>query len=269
MLKRFLFVLFLFSSPLVVHAEQQPPFVAEIISDQINLRAGQSTNFENLGRLQKGDQVVVVDKSYSWYKIKLPVSAKSYVSASFVQMVRDDVGEISGNRVNVRAQPKTDGTSLGQLSKGTLVRVIGNLDSGWFRIEPPDESYGWILAEYVTFRSQDVPSPRVVQLPTRNIYAKKRLAQAKAAVEAVTTFQAHQSSTVVAQGLLENLGQEAPSQDVRHKIQVDDKTVYYLKGYRSIIDGFSHSRVKIDGTVEPNAGSPYPVILVTKINLVL
>ena len=268
MLKNFFILLFLFFPSLTIHAEQQLPFVAEVTADNINLRAGQSTNFENLGRLPKGEQVVVVDKSYSWYKIKLPLSAKSYVSASLIQMVRDDVGEIFGNRVNVRAQPKADATSLGQLNKGTLVRVIGNLDSGWFRIEPPEQSYGWVLAEYLTFRSQDVPPTRIVELPTRNIYRKRRIAQEKAAAEAAQAPQV-QSSTAVAQGIVEDLGQQTFSPDVRHKIQVDEKTIYCLKGYRSIIDGFLHNRVKIEGTVESSASSPYPVILVTKINLVL
>ena len=259
---------FLFLLPIAVHAEQQLPFVAEVTQDNIHLRAGQSTNFESLGRLPKGEQVVVVDKSYSWYKIKLPTSAKSYVNASFVHMLLDDVGETSGNRVNVRAQPKTDSTSLGQLNKGTLVRVIGNLDSGWFRIEPPDQSYGWVLAEYLTFRSQDVPPPRVVEMPTRNIYRRKKLAEAKAAAEAAKSPQV-QPSTVVVQGIVEDLGQQSFSPDVRHKFQVDDQTVYCLKGYRSIIDGFSHNRVKIEGTWEPSTGSPFPVLLVTKISLVL
>ena len=265
MQKRFFICIIIFLSTAHAYADQAMPFLAEVKVENVNLRAGQSTNFENLERLTKGEQLVVVDKSFSWYKVKLPLTAKAFVSSSLVNMVRGEVGEIKGNRVNVRAQPKLDATVLGQLSKGTLVRVVEIIDGGWYRIDPPDQTYGWLLAEYVTFLSNAIPPPHLVEAPSRNIYRQKKNPEPVA--EQTVSLQP-QVNLVVVQGVVEDLGQGSPSPDIRHKIQVD-KTVYCLKGYRSILDAFLHNRVKIEGKLEPQGHSPYPVILVTKISLVL
>ena len=84
-------------------ANETFPFVAEITENNVSVRAGQSINFEKICTLKKGDEVLVTDKQYSWYKIKLPQEAKSFVSEKYVVMKNDHEAEIVGDRVNVRA----------------------------------------------------------------------------------------------------------------------------------------------------------------------
>src|ERR1044071_6373446 len=77
-------------APFSVYAAQPSfPFVAEVNSDQVNVRAGQSSNFEKVYQLAKNDQVVVVNQSYSWYKIRLPKLAKSFIADKYVKLLDD------------------------------------------------------------------------------------------------------------------------------------------------------------------------------------
>jgi hypothetical protein len=68
---------------------------------------------------------------------------------------------------------------------------------------------------------------------------------------------------------VEDIGEEAISPDIRHQLMTDDQTTYYLKGYRHILDGFLHNKVKIEGKLQSAFKAKHPVLLVTKVNLVL
>ena len=160
------------------------PFLGVVTSQTLNVRSGQSTNFEKVGTLAEGEQVIVVDQSYGWYKVKLPANADSYLSADFVKILGDGIGEATGSRVNIRSRPMVGSTVLGQVERGTLVRILGEPQPGWLQIEPIDESYGWVSEEFVRFASADLPAPRAVQLPVKNIYVKERQAAEKAVQQA-------------------------------------------------------------------------------------
>ena len=87
----------------VFAAQEFFPFLGEITANKVNVRAGQSVNFEKLCSLEAGDQVIVIEKNFSWYKIRLPECAESYVSAKYIQLLDGHFGEISGDRVNIRS----------------------------------------------------------------------------------------------------------------------------------------------------------------------
>ncbi len=133
-------------------SEQHFPFIASILKDQVNVRAGPSTNFEKLMSLNKGEEVVVLERNYSWYKIKLPSQARCYISQEFVKIINENVGEVIANRVNLRAGAGVQFSVIGQVNKGDPVHIIEHLEE-WYRIEPPQNSYGWLLAEYLGVKS--------------------------------------------------------------------------------------------------------------------
>lgn len=234
------------------------PFLGEVkgVKD-VNIRAGQSVSFEKIGQLADKDTVVILDRQFDWYKIKLPVGADSYVSEKFVRPAAINVGEVTGDRVNIRARPNATAAILGQLAKGTLVRVTGQ-DQGWLKIEPPESAHGWVAAQFLVFKSKEVPPVRVVKIEA-----------APPAALAVPTPVPDTRAVVKAQGVVVDLGPKTLSSDIRHKIVLDDKKSYYLQGYRKIVDGFLNSRVNVEGRVLPDAKADQPVVLVTKIKWVL
>lgn len=240
-------------------AEETFPFQGQIVSDNVNVRAGQSANFEKVARLNAGDKVVVVEKNFSWYKVKLPAGAQCYVHSKYVKDLGDSVGEITVNRLNARAGADPKFSSLGQLSQGALVKIAAK-EGDWYRIEPVEGMYGWVSEEFVKFASRDVPAAMAVERPIRNIYKKQQVARAESM---------RAGASVNIQGVMEDLGDKAVSENVRHRLSADDKKVYFLKGYRRVLDNFLNAKVRIEGKVQDDPQADQPVILVTKVNLVL
>ncbi|MCR4337620.1 MAG: SH3 domain-containing protein [Candidatus Omnitrophica bacterium] len=243
------------------------PFVGEVASQELNIRAGQSENFEKVGRLQKGEEVVVVAESYGWYKIVLPAQSKSYVSKDYVKVVGKNLGEVTGTRVNVRGGPGTNFSVLAQLHQGDAVRILEEKE-GWYLIEPPDQGHGWVAAQYVQFKSSSVPTKQPIQDAL-----KTEVAQLKSGLFADATSSplvaSEEDAVITASGVLDDLGSQALSQEVRHHLVLDGQVLYLLKGYRMLLDGFLHQKVKIEGKIQPDMKSSVPVVLVTKITLVL
>jgi len=240
-------------------AQETFPYTARITVKTVNLRAGQNANFEAIGQLKQGDEVVIVGESFDWRKVKLTKDAKAFVNAGFVKDLGDGIGKVTGNRLNIRAAAVANASLLGQLKKDQLVRIIEKTND-WYRIEPSEGSYGWVLKECVEFKSAQIPAARVVQAPIRNVAVRPRV---------VDQPQGLPPGTIAVTGVIEDLAEKTLSEDIRHSIKTDSADVYYLQGYRHVIDGFLHQRVKIEGRLKTDFRSDAPVVLVTRINLVL
>ncbi len=244
------------------------PFLAQVKANKVKVRAGQNKNFESLGEINAGDEVVVIKHSYGWYQLKLPLSVKAYVNADFVDDLGDGIGQVKTNHLNVRCRPATEASSLGQLDKGTLIKISSKQDA-WYEIEPPDQSYGWIAEDYLQWKSGQVPPARVIEPPIRNVYKRAEMARQKEEEEQAKKHAELEKIQVDALGTVQNLGAESSSEYVRHQLVVDEKTAYYLKGYRSMIDFFSQQKVHIEGQRLDNEQAKIPTVFVTKITLAL
>ncbi len=244
-----------------LYAQEVFPFLGEITTDNINIRAGQDVSFEKLGELTKGEEVVVVAKSYDWYKIKLPNHAQCYVSENYVKMRFDDIGVITGNRVNVRAGVNDKSNIIGRLAQDTKIKVRNHFP-GWFQIEPMEGIYGWVADKFITFKSKEIPAPYVIVEPSRNIYKRSAVLEEEPKKEEPPAF--------LATGQIEDLGRFFPAKDIRYKLTVDDKTVYYLQGSKESLDQFIHKSVKVEGSIQPDPNKfyKYPVIAIIKIDVV-
>ena len=253
------FLLFLF--PSVIFAEEQFPFLGEIAADDVNVRAGQSTNYERLCQLNKGAQVVVLEKKFSWYKIRLPLEASCFIHGEYVEMVSGDVAKVKTDNVNLRAGTSPKSAIIGKANHDKLIRIREKIDE-WYRIEPTAETSGWISEEFIKFVSRNVPPPQVVEMPP-----------APAAQPAIPPEQEKSKAPklVPVIGRIEDLGRILPNKDIRYKLVGEDKTIYYLEGPRRIIDPFVHSKVKVEGYLknETDGNLNVPVITVVKISLIL
>jgi SH3-like domain-containing protein len=157
----FLVIILLLHSPSLFAGTETFPFLAEVKSDKVNIRAGQSPNFEPLGLLKRGDTIIVVAKEYSWYKVRLPKTAKSFISEKYVKLLSDQEGEITGSRVNVRAAANVNNTALAQLSAGSKVKIVQKKED-WYQIEPVEDSFGWVAQELLEFKTNDFATENVV-----------------------------------------------------------------------------------------------------------
>ncbi len=262
-------------------AQDSFPFTAVTTTDQVRVRAGQSQNYEDLTNLQLGEEVVVVDKDYSWYKIKLPARAQCYIVGKYVQDLGDNIGRIIGDSVNLRARASAESAPLGHLNKGDLVKIVTQPDQqtgDWYRIEPAEQGFGWVREDLLRFKSKQIPPPRTIDLPLKNIFQGKgpaELAQVPNNQLPTSSAQGEKQEKapvlvqqVVAVGIIEGLGDKSLTQNIRHGLTADDGA-YFLQGYRSMLDSFLNLKVRVEGTVNPDIKAPHPVILVTKVQLIL
>ena len=267
------FFLILFFSLIITHsavAQENFPFVGQITGDGVNIRAGQSVNFEKAGQLKGGDEIIVLEKSYSWYKIKLPTDAKSYISAKYINELDPQTGEVTTDRVNVRVGGNEKSSILGQAAKGQYVRILEKLE-GWYKIEPIDQSFGWINEGYVKFASKEIPPIRAVQALPENIYERKRLAEATvSATESISIPQptVEEKSPVFVTGFMEGLADQGLAKDIRHILTDENNVTYYLKGPQEL-DSFLHRKVTVEGTIQSEITASHSVIRIKKINLIL
>lgn len=255
-------------APFVLAATESFPFSGVVNVKELNIRAGQSISFEKVGILNKGDLVVVVEKSYGWYKIKLPQQAQCYVNRKLVQFLRDQVGEITGDRVNVRSRPDLNSMIVGQLNKMTRVKILETLDE-WYRIQPIEGLYGWVSEEYVDFVSQEIPEAVTVKLPARNIYVEQRKEEVVKKQQEEQRREDEEQKKVTVRGVVELIPAATDDLNVRHQITIDEGKTFYLMGYRSMLDGFLNHRVQVEGIPQDDAIKAHPVLLVTKVVLVL
>ena len=143
------------------YADEHFPFLGEASKESVHIRAGANINFESLGKLNKGGQVVVTGRHYEWYKVQLPAAASAYVRADYVKDTGNTTGTIMTDKVNVRARSNSESSSLGQMNKGDLVKLVeqvpprlgGGQVNGWWKIEPPASAEGWVRADLM------IPAP--------------------------------------------------------------------------------------------------------------
>lgn len=135
--------------------EENFPKIAFVKNKSANVRAGDNMNFESLCVLEKHDPVKIIGKRYSWFKIILPKKAHLYIKNDYVDFDhKKGIGSVNGVRINLRAGPSTKYSILGQVSKPEQLKIAAEKD-GWYEIEPPAKTAGWIHSSEITFRLED------------------------------------------------------------------------------------------------------------------
>jgi len=139
---------------LTAHAQEEAkekfPKAGYVKNDGVIVKAGDNENFENLCTLLKTDYVKIVDRRYSWLKILLPKKAVLYVNSDYVTLTSNEkgIGIINASNVNLRAGAGTRYSIVGQISKPEKVSILSE-DAGWYKIEPPYGTAGWIHSNQI------------------------------------------------------------------------------------------------------------------------
>jgi len=245
------------------------PFLAEVTSDHVNVRAGQSANFERLCQLDKGDHVIILDKNFSWYKVRLPKIAKSYIIEKYVLLRGKDRGEVIADNVNIRAGAGIKFSVIGQLDSGDKVTIL-EYGQKWYKIEPVEGSFGWILDKYLAFKSKDIKAyhPKILITKEQQLAKQREEEQRKKAEEIKRQKELEAKSKVSLKGLLKTAkGNE--SKGIYYKLVTHEQTVYFIQGFKGMLDDFLNFIVQLEGKKVTGEGQPNPVVNVLKVQLVL
>ncbi len=137
-------------------ANEKFPKAGFVKDDGSEVKAGDNANFETLCALSKSSHVKIIGKRYSWFKILLPRSAALYVNKDYVDLTSDEkgIGIINASNVNIRAGAGTRYSIIGQISRPEKVSILSE-DSGWYKIEPPYGSAGWINSNQIAVTEEN------------------------------------------------------------------------------------------------------------------
>ena len=264
MIYRIVFLsLMLFCPSTAGWAKEHFPFLGEVSSDKVSVRAGQNVNFERVDILALGANVIVYEEQYGWYKIQLPSTAKAYVRIDYLTLENDTIGKIAGNRVNIRAGRGVNFSALGQLEKGKYVRLTNKMDD-WFQIVPVEGMYGWVHKDFLRFKSDTLPSMESLGLAP--VTAASILETSNAVVNQYPVA----ASSLSVSGVIEpGLPGDMPN-NASYLLKADDGKIYYLQIPSVVIGNFVHDYVRVDGNLVSGVASlPYPVIAVQKFQLTI
>lgn len=150
-----------FFAPLAHADEEDLPYTAYVVADQVQVRSGPGENYYPVLKMHRGDAVEVYRHDPGgWYAIRPPEGSFSWVSAEFVELEDDRVGLISGERVLSRVGSDfSDVRDVIQvrLDQGEAVEVLESQRFGtgpgaktWYKIQPPAGEFRWIAGKYLT-----------------------------------------------------------------------------------------------------------------------
>jgi uncharacterized protein YgiM (DUF1202 family) len=247
------FSIIYFSLLPVVFADAFTAFPGQINANGINVRVDSTVGAEVICTLLKDELVEVVGEVYDWYKIRLPKKAPSYVKKDLLECsnisrnhLSPDFTSQSGtclsaqvikDRVNVRLEPAESAWILGKVDKATVVNIIAE-ESGWYKIHPVYQSYGWVNKKFV---NKEIVVPEKHQV----------------AVKIADT--AGLNDLLVVEGKISPYG-IVLWRKATHKLITSENKIYFLKGDRKSLNSLNYRKVKITGKLISSLDSKYPVI---------
>jgi uncharacterized protein YgiM (DUF1202 family) len=142
---------------------------AVVQQNRINVRGRAALSSEVITQLKQGEKVEVLeeitlekpkpDEPARWYRIVMPANTPVWVHADYL----DTNKTVKVPKLNVRAGPGENYSTIGRLEKGATVKDI-RVENGWMEIETPPHCFAFVAADYVT--KEDAPAnPGVVSAP--------------------------------------------------------------------------------------------------------
>ncbi|GAA0105426.1 C40 family peptidase [Paraclostridium sordellii] len=128
-----------------------------VTGNSVNFRKGPGTNYNSIGKLNKGDRVEYLETVGSWIKVKYN-STEGFVHSNYIS-TSSNTGEsngdtsvkseklVTGNRVNFRKGPGTNYSIITSLNKGTKVGYISE-SNGWAKISY-NGNIGYMATSYL------------------------------------------------------------------------------------------------------------------------
>lgn len=233
-------------------AQEENSFIGIVNTGDVNVRAGANINFEIITKLNRDELVEVLDKTFNWYKIKLPKDLSCFVGKDYVVSDDQNSGRITANSVNLRTRPNINSTILGQLNKDDKVIILGKKND-WYEIVMPQICFGWVNIKYISYYSKN---------DGIKISEEKDLKEKK--TEKIILKP--QEAPAVATGVIKFCGNffKRPG---THKLIKENKVIYFLKGDRSLLDNFVDYKVNVWGKVNNLPHQNIPLIIVERISV--
>lgn len=120
----------------------------QVIEDKINVRTDSTTTASSLGILSRGEKVEAIDQKFKWYRIILPKRFSCYISKDYLETIAIKRIRITGDRVNLRTEPKLESEVIGLAPKNAEFYLISETKT-WARIIPYPYARGWVHMDFL------------------------------------------------------------------------------------------------------------------------
>lgn len=140
------------------------PGPATVVANHVNVRGQPRLKGEILTRLSRGQQVTVLeeitiensaaDEPSAWAKVSLPPGARTWVNTNYID---PNTKTVTARRLNVRGGPGENYSVIGRIERGTTVKEMST-KGDWLEIEPPNEAYAFLAAQYLSQEREDQPA---------------------------------------------------------------------------------------------------------------
>lgn len=140
-----------------------------ITTSDLYVRTGAGTSYESVGRFASGTRIVITGEAENgWYRVSGTSASgteiSGYSSATYITVLYS--GTVNATTLNVRSEPSTSSSVVGQFTNGREIVIIGDATDNWYAVESTDGTVkGYCSADYVTKNgvlsaSAEVPDDR-------------------------------------------------------------------------------------------------------------
>ena len=147
-----------------------------VTASALNVRSGPGVNYNVKGGIYKGNTVVILEKQGKWLKVKLSNGTTGWINNAYVKIGstttsnETSFSNIQINcraRLNVRSGPSTSYSIKRTVSYGEVYKKLDKLN-GWYKIQLPDGSSGWVNGIYVKETTKDVSNQSPISIEDNN-----------------------------------------------------------------------------------------------------
>ena len=246
-------------------AQESQVFQGKINADNVNIRFDATVSSSVISRVNKGDRVEVMLELYEWYKIKLPKTVPSFIKKNLVSLIDDKTAQVLKDRVNIRLRPDEASPILGRVDKNEVINILE--DKGlWYRIEPVNNSFGWIHKKFV----EKVPAAEVSLEVKANTLDKTEgneiTEQNTGENKTILPEASIDEKSITVEGIINPHG-KVFRRIATHKFITQDGKIFLLKGSKENLDSLNYRKVKVMGKLSNLAKQKYPIIEILKIEV--
>lgn len=136
------------------------------LGEGVMVRSTASKTGSQVEKLAKQTTVEILDRTKQrevigkandyWYQVKTEDDKMGWVFGGFLMKTGPRV--TTGDKVNVRAEPKTSATVVETLAKGAIVSVsertkeqvkVGTVEDYWYKVDTEGKKTGWVFGQFL------------------------------------------------------------------------------------------------------------------------
>ncbi len=154
-------------------------FSAVITYDDVSVRTGPGLQYDEVVKVNKGDEYTVLKEENGWNLVSLPNNKQGWISNWMMDKSDDSVTEVSSvktirtvestvTNLNVRTGPSVSYDPLKKINPGQTYLLVEEQEE-WVKIELSTKEQGWVAKWLVTINNENQKEPTIIpSSPTLN-----------------------------------------------------------------------------------------------------